>query len=247
MANNNLGVALKELGRLRGSGCVVPPGTWKLKPEYAEAHSNLAIVLKGRGSLEEALACWRRALELNQDAAELQSNLGVALKEVGASGRSWACWRKALELKPEFAEAYGNLGSVSRGNGAICQAQEEEYRALKLNPGFALAHFQLAELLGDRLPEEDMAALHHALEEADLTDAQRLLLHFGLALVLDAPGQYAEAAEHLDKAHALQKRLNGASEARNTTAHEQAEFVGSAPSEHVAIRRFSNEFAALAR
>ena len=30
------------------------------------------------------------------------------------------------------------------------------------------------------------------------------MLHFGLARVLDARGQYAEAAEHLDRAHALQ-------------------------------------------
>ncbi len=37
-----------------------------------------------------------------------------------------------------------------------------------------------------------------------MTDAQRLLLHFGLAHVLDARGEYAEAAEHLDRGNALQ-------------------------------------------
>ena len=37
-----------------------------------------------------------------------------------------------------------------------------------------------------------------------MTDAQRLLLHFGLAHVLDARGEYAAAAEHLDRANALQ-------------------------------------------
>ena len=37
-----------------------------------------------------------------------------------------------------------------------------------------------------------------------MTDAQRLLLHFGLAQVLDARGEYAEAAEHLDRGNALQ-------------------------------------------
>ncbi len=37
-----------------------------------------------------------------------------------------------------------------------------------------------------------------------MTDAQRLWLHFGLAQVLDARGEYAEAAEHLDRGNALQ-------------------------------------------
>jgi hypothetical protein len=42
------------------------------------------------------------------------------------------------------------------------------------------------------------------LEETELTDDQRSLLHFGLAHVLDARGEYAEAAEHLARGHALQ-------------------------------------------
>ncbi len=37
-----------------------------------------------------------------------------------------------------------------------------------------------------------------------MPDAQRLLLHFGLARVLDARGEYAGAAEHLDRGNALQ-------------------------------------------
>ena len=37
-----------------------------------------------------------------------------------------------------------------------------------------------------------------------MTDAERLYLHFSLAQVLDARGEYAEAAEHLDRGNALQ-------------------------------------------
>ena len=40
------------------------------------------------------------------------------------------------------------------------------------------------------------------LDERDLTDSQRLLLHFGLARVMDA-GPYGEAAEHLAQANSL--------------------------------------------
>jgi len=49
-----------------------------------------------------------------------------------------------------------------------------------------------------------MAAQRRLLEEMELPDAQRLLLHFGLAYVLDARGEYAEAAEHLARGNAMQ-------------------------------------------
>jgi hypothetical protein len=49
-----------------------------------------------------------------------------------------------------------------------------------------------------------LAAQRRLLEDQELPDAQRLLLHFGLAQVLDARAEYAEAAAHLDRANALQ-------------------------------------------
>jgi tetratricopeptide (TPR) repeat protein len=68
----------------------------------------------------------------------------------------------------------------------------------------AFAHYKLAELLGGKLPENDLAAQRRLLAEVELTDAERLLLHFGLAKVLDAQGEYAEAAEHLERGNAMQ-------------------------------------------
>ncbi len=49
-----------------------------------------------------------------------------------------------------------------------------------------------------------MAAQQRLLAETDLTDVQRFLLHYGLASVRDARGDYAAAAEHLVQANALQ-------------------------------------------
>jgi tetratricopeptide (TPR) repeat protein len=85
------------------------------------------------------------------------------------------------------------------------QGAEGSFRdALRHNPRFAFAHYKLAELLGGKLPQQDLAWQRRLLEEGDLPDAQRLLLHFGLAQVLDARGEYAEAAGHLDRGNALQ-------------------------------------------
>ena len=85
------------------------------------------------------------------------------------------------------------------------QGAEHAFRAaLQHDSRFAFAHHKLAKLLGGRLPEKDLAAQRRLLEETALADVQRLFLHFGLAHVLDARGEYAQAAEHLDRANALQ-------------------------------------------
>ena len=64
--------------------------------------------------------------------------------------------------------------------------------------------------MGGKLPEEDLLAQRRLLEQGsasgeqgELTDAQRSLLHFGLAQVLDARGDYTEAAEHLERGNDL--------------------------------------------
>ena len=67
----------------------------------------------------------------------------------------------------------------------------------------AFNHFKLAELLRGKLGAEEFAEQQRLLG-VDVTDAQHLLLHFGLASVRDAQGDYAAAAGHLAQANALQ-------------------------------------------
>jgi hypothetical protein len=61
----------------------------------------------------------------------------------------------------------------------------------------------LATLLRGKLPDEDLAAMRSLLAEPDQLEGKRTVLHFGLAHVLDARGEYAESAEHLREANAL--------------------------------------------
>ncbi len=202
-AHNTLGAVLREQGKLDDAVACYRRAL-DLKPDYAKAHNNLGNALKDQGKLDEAAACYRRALELKPDFAEAHSNLGIVSNEQGNPDEAVACYRRALELKPDYAEAYGNLGSALEELGDLRGAEDCFRTALRHNARFAFAHYKLADLLGGKLPQEDLAAQRRLLEELELTDAQRLFLHFGLARVLDARGEYAEAARHLDQGNAMQ-------------------------------------------
>jgi tetratricopeptide (TPR) repeat protein len=203
-AHNNLGNTLRDQGKPdEAAACYLR--ALALKRDFAEAHNNLGIVFEDQGKPAEAAACCRRALELKPGYAEAHNNLGVALKAQEKPREAAACYRRALELKPDFAEAHGNLGAVLVEMGDLVGAQRCFRTALQYNPRFAFAHYKLAELLGGKLPAEELSAARRLLEDPALADAPRLLLHFGLAQILDARGQYAEAARHLDRANALEQ------------------------------------------
>ncbi len=202
-AHSNLGNALKDQGNLAEAVACCRRAV-ELKRDSAEVRNNLGSALKDQGKLEEAVACYRRALDLKPGYAEAYNNLGNALMDQGKLDEAVACYRRALELKPDSAEIQSNLGNAMEEAGDL-QGAEDSYRAaLRHDSRFAFAHHKLAELLGGKLPENDLAAQRGLLEEMELTDEQRLLLNFGLAQVLDARGEYAEAAEHVDWGNSLQ-------------------------------------------
>src|SRR5208337_3768553 len=81
----------------------------RLKPGFAEAHSNLGNALQCKGRLDEAVISFRQAIRLKPDYAEAHSNLGNALKDKGQLDEAIAACRQAIRLKPDYAGAHGNL------------------------------------------------------------------------------------------------------------------------------------------
>ena len=112
-AHNNLGNALKRPREARRSGRLLPPGTGT-ETGLRRGPQQPGQCPQGSGKLDEAVACYRRALELKPDFAEAHNNLGTALKNQGKLDEAVACYRRALELNPDFAEAHNNLGVPSR-------------------------------------------------------------------------------------------------------------------------------------
>jgi Tfp pilus assembly protein PilF len=118
-----------------------------LVPDDAEAHANLAAVLRARGQLEEAVRSCRRALEIRPGFAEANINLGVALQDLGRLDEAVGSYRRAIEIRPDFAEAHNNLGGVLNKLGRHDEAADSYRRAIQLRPNFAQAHDNLGVIL----------------------------------------------------------------------------------------------------
>jgi tetratricopeptide (TPR) repeat protein len=165
-------------------------------PCNPRAHYNLGKVLAARGRLDEAVARYRKALEILPNLAEAHINLGIALAMRGRPHEAAAHFLRALEIRPDDAEAHYNLGLALASRGRPDEAIAHFRKALEIRPDDADAHNNLGLALGSRgRPDEAVAQFRKALEiRPDDPDA-----HHNLALALAASGRLDEAVAQYRK------------------------------------------------
>jgi tetratricopeptide (TPR) repeat protein len=143
-----------------------------------------------QGRLDEAIACYRRAIGLHPGFAPAHNSLGHALRVLGRLGEAEACYREAIRLRPGSAGSHFNLGRVldeaGRGDEAIaCYRQ-----AVRLRPEFVEAHRHLGTLLAARGALREAAA---SLAQAVQLRPDAPAVHNNLGNVLRAQGQRDQA------------------------------------------------------
>ena len=82
-------------------------------PETADVHNDLGIALASRGQMDQAIAEFRRALELDPDSAQTHWHLGAALAERGAFDEAEAHLRTSVQRDPTNVDAIHDLESVN--------------------------------------------------------------------------------------------------------------------------------------
>ena len=136
----------------------------QLLPQDAEAHSNLGHALRAERRFDEAVASYRRALQINpnfsaartflgaalQDLAVVQNDRGSQLRGAGRIDEAERCFRQAIETAPGFALAHNNLAIVLRVEGRFAEALSSCRRALELDPRLLPALAFMGELLADQ-------------------------------------------------------------------------------------------------
>src|SRR4051794_31202841 len=91
-----------------------PAASFAMMGHMATSSEAMAIALRHHqaGSLDEAIACYRRALELEPQNAAALSNLGAALQHQGKLDDAVASYRAALAIDPNLVQTLNNLGTA---------------------------------------------------------------------------------------------------------------------------------------
>ena len=138
-AFHRLGVVAHQLGRPEAPDILARAVA--LKPEVAEAHNDLGVVLGARGRFAEAAAAFQRATALRPDYAEAYANLAGALRRLGRTEEAVACYERVAALAPNSAGAHNNVANALMELGSLDAALAYYEKAMALAPDFAPAHY----------------------------------------------------------------------------------------------------------
>jgi tetratricopeptide (TPR) repeat protein len=206
IAYHNLGMAYGAQWKLDDAAASFREAV-RLQPNFAQAHYYLGAVLQEQRLLDDAVPCYRRCIELEPTHADAYTDLSAVLTALRQPTEAADCLRAALRLKPHFPEAHCNLGVTLGRMGEFADSEASLREAVRLDPRHARAHSELAFLLGGRLDDAHLTAMHQLSTEPRLADDDRSRLHFSLAKVYDARGAYAEATHQAEQGNACDRAV----------------------------------------
>jgi tetratricopeptide (TPR) repeat protein len=164
------------------------------------AHYNLGMALHDKYDLDGAIACYKKALDLEPSNAGVHNNLGRTLAAKGDLDGAIACFKKALDLEPNNAMAHNNLGNTLTAKHDLDGAIACYKKALDLEPNNAGAHINLGSTLAAKGDLDGAIACYK--KGLDL-EPKNALAHYNLGNALSAKGkldaamdEYHEAIRH---------------------------------------------------
>ncbi|KPK74563.1 MAG: hypothetical protein AMJ89_05980 [candidate division Zixibacteria bacterium SM23_73] len=111
---------------------------------------NLGICYAKVGRYQEAIAMFKKQIQMNPNSAKAYNNLGMALSGVGEYEESQKQYEMSIKVDPYYFKAYSNLGGLLTQMGRYQEALKALKVAIQINPNYFEAHGNLA-LLYNRL------------------------------------------------------------------------------------------------
>src|SRR5687767_2136668 len=189
---------------------VSAPAATPSAAERAEAYYHFSLAQQSRlaGEVDEALAEYRKALEIHPGSGELHSELARMLRESGRAVEALVAAEAAVSLDPANPEAHLVLAQVLQaqaegdgGDAALKKAVAAYEQALRLRPTDAITVLTLAHVYGQLAKHEDAVRMWTRYLEIDPGSFDA---HVQIGAHQLARGDSAAATAALEKALALQ-------------------------------------------
>jgi len=191
-----------RIGRVRDAENLLRRAV-ELAPGWTAARANLATLLGRMGRPAEAM-------ELLDDIfAEEPEDLGhwslraATLGRLGDFDEAIKIYEDLIAETPNRPRLLVSYGHMLKTIGRLAEGIEAYRKAIAFNPSLGDAWWSLANLKTVKFDDADIKAMETALEATELTDQDRLHIHFALGKALHDAERTDDAFVHYAKANAL--------------------------------------------
>ena len=116
------------------------------------------------GKNEEALANYKKAIELDPNNPSLFTNMGVVLSKLGKTDESQEAFKKSAALNPAgAAQSFYNLGVTLTNSGKTAEAADAFKQSIAADSNFAESYYALGMALSGK--QETIPAAIEALKK----------------------------------------------------------------------------------
>ena len=212
---SNLAAALKEVRQYDGALAAADRAI-ELRPDFAEAHNNRGEILFKQARFSEAAESYGAAVDHRQNYVAAMINLSSARKECGDVDAAREILDDVLRRNPDSPRAHNSLGVLLEQLGRGDDAAKRFREAIRLSPDYANAYYQLAQLRGQGLSDEEVEAIERLIDRSETLENQRMPLAFALACAYENRGDHDRSFLYLDMAKALKSKRSAYDDAQVT-------------------------------
>ena len=135
------------------------------RPNHADVHYRLGLLLRQRGRLDEAITEFREAIEINPSYTRALIKLGLALHESGEGEQAIQALSRAVEINPEYLDLHYRLAVLYADRMQFEMALEHYAKAVEGNPENAEWRENMAVCLENMGLIDRAKAMRHRLAE----------------------------------------------------------------------------------
>lgn len=216
----NLSAALLAKGQVEGARAAAQRAV-ELDGGSPAPHNALGDALLKLARHEAAAASFSQALALHPDDLDARIGLSAALKELGDTARAESLLRDVVARRSDHAVAWNSLGVLLEQQGDAPAAASAFRSAIAANPRHANAHYQLAQLKGAHLSDDEIAATRAFHAQPDLHDELRAPLAFALACIHERAGDFAASMRYLAEGQAIKAKAQPYDDAQVADHHRR--------------------------
>jgi serine/threonine protein kinase/Flp pilus assembly protein TadD len=163
---------------------------------HAAVHVTLALIARGQGRYEEAVAVATRALELDPVSSEAHRELGRAYEGLRQWDAAEATYRRAIDARPDDWLAFNTLGAFYLARSRLPDAEQAFRRVIDLTPDNTRGYNNLGATYFTMGRREEAASLW----ERSIAIRPTYAATSNLGSYYYARGRYADAARTYEKA-----------------------------------------------